>query len=154
MKKLLLLLVACAVICSGCEPAKTAKISIGKIDTAVLVQDNPEYLELSKAYIDEQTKFRKGLFEKMKAVSKNKEKLKKIQAEGLKKQKEIDAKWSKKTADFLAAQHESIRERAKGIAERKNIDIVIIDSKEYPTVEWGGVDMTPDMKLSLSQDKG
>ena len=44
----------------------------------------------------------------------------------------------------------NIKITAADIAKRKKIDMVIIDSEMYPTVEWGGVDMTKDMALAIS----
>lgn len=155
MKKTLIGLAVGLVLFTACEPPKQGKINIGTVDTAVLVQDDPRYQEMSVLYVKENTALKEEFFTKLKAAAENKdkEKLDALRKDISARQKELDAKWLKKTQEFLASRHEAIKGQAEEIAKRKNIDMVIIDSSEYPTVEWGGVDMTPDMKLALSQSK-
>ncbi len=155
MKKTLIALALGLALFTACEPAKQGKINIGTIDTALLVQDDPRYQEMSVAYVKENTALKEEFFTKLKAAAEKKDekKLASLRKDISARQKELDAKWLKKTQEFLTSRHEAIKGQAQEIAKRKNIDMVIIDSEQYPTVEWGGVDMTPDLKLALSQSK-
>jgi len=140
-----------SLLLTGCQPAKT-KIAVGKVDTAELLKDDPDYQSLSIDYLKEQTDARKEIVKKLEAAQGNEAKMEALQKEWMEKQQSFNKKWETKTVDFLKSRHESIRDTAAKIAERKNIDMVIVDSAEYPTVEWGGVDMTKDMALALSEN--
>lgn len=136
---------------SGCETAKST-ISVGKVDTAVLLQDDPDYQNLSLDYTKEQVSIKREFTEKLKATNKDKAKVDQLRKEYLTTQQSFNEKWQNKTEDFLKARHASIQDVASEIAKRKNIDLIIIDSEQYPTVEYGGVDMTQDLALALSND--
>ena len=140
----------CALFLTGCQPEGNGKIAVGKVDTAQLLQDDPDYQSMSVTYLREQTDVRKEYVDQMKAAGKDEAKIKALQDKYGKVSDEFDLKWKKKTEEFLNTRHDSIQATAADIAKRKNIDIVIIDSAMYPTVEWGGVDMTKDMALAMS----
>lgn len=134
----------------GCQPVKESQLTVGKVDTAELLQDDVDYKSLSIDYVRENTDLRAKFEQQLKSAgddSAKREVQKKYQAS----QKELDAKWMGKTQQFLEARHTAIRDIAETIAKSKDIDIVIIDSKVYPTTEWGGVDITRDLQLALSQ---
>ena len=145
---------AAAVFLPGCQPEGGGKISVGKVDTAVLLKDDPDYQSLSIDYLKEQTDIRKSFVDRMKEAKNDEKKLQKIQEDYIKTQQKFNDKWKQKTVDFIKTRHASIQDTAAEIAVRKNIDMVVIDSQEYPTVEWGGVDMTKDMALAISSNGG
>ncbi len=145
------LLVGLTVI--GCEPAKSSGIVVGKVDTATLLQDDPDYQSLSIEYMRENTDMRKKYVDKIKAVSDEQSKAK-VQKEYEDMQRKLDGKWMERTQGYLQSRHSHIRDVAEKISKQKNIDIVIIDSRVYATVEYGGVDITKDMQLALSQEGG
>lgn len=140
----------CTLFLTGCQPEATGRIAVGKVDTAQLLQDDPDYQSMSVEYLREQTDVRKEYVDQMKAAGKDEGKIKALQEKYGKMSDEFDQKWKKRTEEFLNTRHDSIQATAADIAKRKNIDIVIIDSAMYPTVEWGGVDMTKDMALAMS----
>ena len=140
----------CTLFLSACEPQGEGRLAVGKVDTATLLQEDPDYQSMSVEYLRDQTDMRKAFVEEMKAAGQDETKTKALQEKYSKTSQEFDAKWKKKTEDFLKTRHDSIQAIAGDIAKRKNIDIVLIDSKMYPTVEWGGVDMTKDMALAMS----
>ncbi len=148
--KTLALALVSGLLFTGCQSAKGQKISVGKVDTAALLQDDPDYQSMSINYIKEQTDIRKAFVDRLRAAGDDKDKVAKLQEEYMKKQVEFDTKWRTDTEDFLKTRHDAIKATATEIAERKGIDMVVIDSRKYPTVEWGGVDMTKDMALAMS----
>ena len=144
---------ALALILVGCQPSKPRnQLMVGKVDTAVLLHDDPDYQSLSIEYLKENTDLRGKFVEKMRGAGDEPSARNKVQAEYGEEQKKLDVKWMTKTQDFLESRHTHIRDAAQKISEHKGIDIVIIDSKAYPTTEWGGVDITKDLSLSLSQE--
>lgn len=145
---------AAALLLPGCQGGGNGKIAIGKVDTAILLKDDPGYQSLSIEYLKEQTDIRKTFVDKLKKVKNDESKQKALQKDYIKVQQDFEAKWKKKTVDFIKTRHTSIQDTAAEIAKRKKIDMVVIDSSEYPTVEWGGVDMTKDMALAMSTDQG
>lgn len=137
---------------SGCEPSKDqTKIVVGKVDTAELLHDDPAYQSLSIEYLKENTDLRSKFVEKMRAAGEDPTGRNSVQSSYQAAQKQLDGKWMNRTQEFLQSRHASIRDSAQKVAETKDIDIVIIDSKSYATTEWGGVDITKDLALSLSQ---
>ena len=140
----------CTLFLSACESQGDGRIAVGKVDTATLLQEDPDYQSMSVEYLRDQTDMRKEYVDQMKAVGEDAQKTKALQEKYAKASQEFDAKWKKKTEEFLKTRHDSIQAIAGDIAKRKKIDIVLIDSKMYPTVEWGGVDMTKDMALAMS----
>lgn len=134
---------------SGCEPPKS-KLVVARIDTAVLLQADPEYNSLSVEYLKEQTEIRQRMLEAMKKHQNSSEATKKeVAAKFEGEQKKLNEKWAKKTQDFLDDRHSAIKSNAEEISKAKEIDIVLIDSKFYPTVEWGAVDITQDVQLKM-----
>lgn len=134
----------------GCQPTKDGMLTVGKVDTAELLQDDPAYKSLSLDYVKENTELRSKFEQQVKAAADDagKQNVQKLYQQS---QKELDAKWMGRTQKFLESRHSAIRDIAKTIAESKDIDIVIIDSKVYPTTEWGGVEITRDLQLALTQ---
>ena len=86
---------AAALVLPGCQPAST-KIAVGKVDTALLLKDDPDYQSLSIEYLKESTDVRKSFVDRMKKANNDKEKLKKIQGDYIKKQQEFEKKWKEK----------------------------------------------------------
>ena len=134
----------------GCQPSGNSTLTVGRVDTAELLKEDPDYQSMSIEYMKQQTDIRKSLVEKMRDAGEDREKIKALQEEYMKKQQDFEAEWQGKTDSFLEKRHEAIRSTAASIAKRKKIDLVLIDSQMYPTVEWGGVDMTKDMSLAMS----
>lgn len=139
----------------GCQPSKSAqRLVVGKVDTAELLHDDPQYQSLSIEYMKENTDLRSKFVEKMRAAGEENAARQSVQKSYQDEQKKLDKKWMDKTQSFLESSHSTIRESAQKIAQSKEIDIVIVDSKVYPTTEWGGVDITKDLSLALTQSGG
>ncbi|MCA9797339.1 MAG: OmpH family outer membrane protein [Candidatus Eremiobacteraeota bacterium] len=136
---------------AGCQPAQT-KITVGKIDTATLLQSDPEYQDLATKYLREQTEVKRDFLESLRKAQSDSQKTTAKNKYG-EAQKALDKKWSDKTREFLETRHSAIRGSVEEIAKAKNIDMVLIDSKMYPTVEWGAIDITQDVQLKLTQKK-
>lgn len=142
---------------AGCQASNkpAGRLTVGKVDTAELLHDDPDYQNLSIEYMKENTDLRAKFVEKMKGVGEDPESRKGVQQQYVDAQGKMDKKWMDRTQTYLESRHSSIRDIAQQVAEKKDIDIVIIDSPQaYPTTEWGGVDITKDLALALSQGEG
>jgi Skp family chaperone for outer membrane proteins len=62
---------------------------------------------------------------------------------------EINQKWLQRTRQFTQGRMVTISAAAKVVADRKGLDIVILDSPEFPTVEFGAVDVTGDILAEM-----
>ncbi len=143
-----ILLAAVALFLVGCETGQ--KITVARIDTAELLQADPEYQGMATDYLKAQTdvkrEFIEGLQKAKSAAQKD------VARESYREsQQNLDKQWSEKTRDFLETRHSAIKDSVAEICEAKTIDLVLIDSKYYPTVEWGAVDITQDVQLKLAQ---
>jgi Skp family chaperone for outer membrane proteins len=139
----------------GCQLSKSgSKLTVGKVDTAELLHDNPDYQNLSIEYMKENTDLKSKFVDKMKKAGDDQMARNEVQKAYQGEQQKLDKKWMDITQKFLESTHVNIRETAQQIAQSKEIDIVIIDSRVYPTTEWGGVDITKDLSLALTQSAG
>ncbi|MBI3930123.1 MAG: OmpH family outer membrane protein [Armatimonadetes bacterium] len=145
-----ILAVVTALFSAGCQEER--ELVVGKVDTAIVFENDPQYSELAVQYLREQTEVKQKFLESLRTAETDaqKETAKKGYQD---KQTELNGVWAKKTGEFLKTRHEKIQAAAKTIAEDKSIDVVLIDSKFYPTVEWGAVDITPDILLKMQGEQ-
>ena len=61
------------------------------------------------------------------------------------KEVELNNKWSQKTRDYVSKKLDSIKDVCAKVAEKKQLDLVLIDSADAPSVEYGGVDISGDI---------
>ena len=138
----------------ACQPGPTGSSSPGKpqalvaakLDTLPILQNDPEYQELASQYTRENIELRKTIDRLVKEG-----KLADQQAPGeyLKRQEKLNSKWMKSTNDFVQTRHTKMRDAVAAICQEKGIDIVVIDSKVYPTVEYGAIDITQEIFTKL-----
>ena len=162
MKKtrILLLAVLAAILAGGCEAPKTGgpggssdkpdKLVVGKVDSAIVLQSDPDYMPMAQQYLREQTELRSKTYKQAIKLKGNKNALQELQTQFMRDQKELTGSWQKKTNEFLTTRNSKMRQMVEDICKDKHIDLVLIDSKEYATVEWGAVDITPDVLLKTS----
>lgn len=132
---------------AGCEQPGQ-KLVVGRVDTAVIIQNDPEYSSQSIDYLREQTEVKQAFIEGIQKAGSDsaKEAARKKYEEA---QKQLNEKWSTRTREFLKARHEAINTAVEEISQAKNIDMVLLDSQYYPTVEWGAIDITQDVQLKM-----
>lgn len=140
------ILACCLALLAGCQPSR--KLRAARLDTAELLQSDPRYEEFSVQYLKQQTDIRQRLMEALQKAPSQAAK-EKVAQKFTAEQKKLNDEWSEKTNTFLEARHERIRTTTQKICEAKEIDFVVIDSKYYPTVEWGAIDITQDVQLQL-----
>lgn len=132
---------------SAASSGQSVKLVAGKLDTATILQSDPDYMTLAQDYLREQTELRAKTGKEAQKLGGDRAALEGLQKKYMGEQKELDKKWMGKTQEFLTARHSKMKTIVEGICQDKKMDIVVIDSKQYPTVEWGGFDITQDVLL-------
>lgn len=133
---------------AGCEQPGS-KLVVGTVDTAVIIQNDPEYSSQSIDYLREQAQVKQAFIEGIEGAGGDSAKKDAAKKKYQQDQKELDERWAGRTRDFLKARHDAITAAVEEISRAKNIDIVLLDSQFYPTVEWGAVDITQDVQLKM-----
>ena len=64
-------------------------------------------------------------------------------------QNDVESKWQKRTADYIDAKMKSMEKAASEVALDKDLDIILIDSNDVPTVEYGGHDVTANVLAAM-----
>lgn len=131
---------------SGCEqkPLVTATI-----DTTKLLQYDDGYQELAQQYfkarVDLAGRLQKDLAKTGGVIKDQATYDKYVKAEA-----DLNAEWLKITRDFTEKKMVDVRRVCEKLRETKGIDLVILDSANQPTVEYGAVDVTADVMVELS----
>jgi outer membrane murein-binding lipoprotein Lpp len=125
----------------------------GRVDTATILQSDPEYATLSKDYFTEQLTMKQDFVKAARAAGKNGNEQAKLREQFMTRQKALDQKWVGKTKDFLETRHTRLDDAVAAICKDKGIDLVVIDSKLYPSVEYGATDITQDVVTRIYGDK-
>lgn len=158
MTRTILILTAAALL-AGCEkPAGKAAgssapaLTTGRVDTAMILQADPEYQKTAEVYVKEQLELEGKFFGKFKDArdEKDESKKKEIAAAYNDARNKLEAKWNKKTAEFLQSRHDKLAAAAEQVAKDQKIDLILVDSKQYPSVEYGGTDITQEVMLRMA----
>lgn len=137
---------------SGSEPVGSDTVSPSQaiitatVDTLPILQQDPEYQKLAQKYTTDNLELSKQIKKRMDAGE-----LSEAEAaqEYLKRQKALNDKWMKNTNDFIQTRHAKMRAAVKAMAEEKKIDLVLIHSKVYRSVEYGAFDITQDVLMKV-----
>lgn len=165
MKKVTRIAVALglALLLIGCEKGPSAgligsdspaKLVCGKVDTEVILKADPEYQNLSKEYLDEQIAMEARIQKELVQIGNDTAAQGELRNKALAEQKKLQERWLKKTDDFLQTRHGKMREAVAQLCKEKNIDLVVIDTRLYPSVEYGAIDITQDVLMRLGQATG
>lgn len=135
------------VLCTGCQP-QSPVLKTGTVDTTVLLQADDEYQDFAQEYFAE----RVASAEKVREIVASQggevrdqatlEKLRAIESELLK-------KWQDRTREFTQSRMDRISAAAQVVARKKGLHLVLIDAKDYATVEFGAVDVTGDILAEM-----
>ncbi len=130
---------------TGCQQSQP--VVFGLVDMQKIIKDDSEYQRLSTEYMKESNRGKQDMVLKLKDA--NEEQRKKLMTEYSQVEDEFNKRWLKATNEFFSTKREEISEIVGEIAQRKNIDIVLVDGKDSMTVEWGGVDITQDVMVKI-----
>lgn len=137
------------------------RLTVGTVDTARVLHTHPRYEEEARQYLKERVASLQQAFRDLPpgAVKLDRESgLARLEPQAreriLQAERDVNRRWMERTQEFLQAGHAAIRRAAEEICREKGIDMVLVDSRFYPTVEYGAVDITDDILSRLSRSKG
>ncbi len=132
---------------AGCQEAPRTLVT-GRVDTTQILRFDDAYQTLAREYFAE----RVTVADRINQIVKGQggevrdqatfDRLRAMEAE-------INQKWLKRTRQFTQDRMVAISAAAKVVADKKGLDIVILDSAEFPTVEFGAVDVTGDILAEM-----
>lgn len=136
---------------AGCTPKEKVVIRTGTINSTVVLQEDDKYQELSRQYFAERIKASQEVRRIVKENS-NADGVvsdKSVYDKLMKIQNDVESKWQKRTADYIDAKMKSMEKAASEVALDKDLDIILIDSNDVPTVEYGGHDVTANVLAAM-----
>lgn len=136
---------------AGCTPKEKVVIRTGTINSTVVLQEDDKYQELSRQYFAERIKASQEVQRIVKENS-NADGVvsdKSVYDKLMKIQNDVESKWQKRTADYIDAKMKSMEKAASEVALDKDLDIILIDSNDVPTVEYGGHDVTANVLAAM-----
>lgn len=132
-------------VLAGCNK-QTVPMRTGTINSTVILQNDDEYQKLSQEYFAERIKAAAEVERLVKEHSGKDGVLKdkSIYGKLLKIQNDVESKWQKRTAEYVSKKMDSMRTACEAVAAEKQLDLVLIDSDDVPTIEFGAHDITAD----------
>lgn len=130
------------------EPLRCATV-----DTTKVLQLDPEYQNLAQEYFNARVKLAGELQE---TLTKNGGTIKDQATydKFIKAEHELNSTWMGITRQFTAKKMDSVTSACSKLTEQKGFDIVLLDSSEIATVEYGAIDITADVLVELSSFAG
>lgn len=144
-------LLSAAALCTvvlGCTACQPRSLKVGVVDTERIIRENPKYMELSVILADE----RKALFSQ---IPRNVRSMSGAERKALKEKIAKDAmerssKFDKVYRDRMSKLLEDLKAQAAEVASDKDIDLVVVNTMNYPVVlNNPGNDITLDILLKM-----
>ena len=137
-------LLSCVI--GGCNESSREPLHTGTVNSTVIIQRDSRYQELAAEY----TKERMAAAEQVQKLVKQHSKNGILSDSGVYKkllqiQEEVESKWQKKTGEYLESKRNRMRQACERIAAEKQLDLVVVDSGDVPTVEFGAHDITENV---------
>ena len=135
-----------AAAAGGCREGAQEPLHTGTVNSTVILQRDGRYQELSAEY----TKERLAAAEKVQKLVKEHSKNGILSDPGVYKkllqiQEEVEGKWQKRTGEYVDGKMNLMRRACEQIAADKQLDLVVVDSGDVPTVEFGAHDITENV---------
>lgn len=143
---------AAAFVCLGICGCANSTLKVATVNTERIIAENPKYMELKVVLADE----RKQLYSQIPA---NVNKMTGAEKKALQKKLEKEAadrskKFDKLYRDSMSKLQEDIKDQAAEVCGDKNIDLVVVDSINYPVVLYSaGDNITLDILLKMDSVK-
>lgn len=129
---------------TGCQSQEPVLLRTGSVDTTRILKFDDEYQNLAQDYFRERVILADQLNKAVEAQGgalRDQATFDKFRSL----EQELYKKWLDKTREFTRSRMVKIGAAAEAVARKKGLDLVVLDSKEFPTVEYGGVDITGDI---------
>lgn len=134
-------------LAGGCQ-REAPVLTTGSVDTTRILRFDDEYQTLAQEYFKERIVLAGRLTKAVEAEGgeiRNQATYDKFKAA----EAELYETWLGRTRKFTESRMVKISAAAESVARKKGLDIVVLDSQEFPTVEYGGVDITADVLAEM-----
>lgn len=135
-------MVAAGLMLAGCQ--QDAPLVTGSVDTTKILRFDSEYQDLAQEYFNERIQLAGELNKAVEAQG-GQIKDQATYDRFTKAERALSEKWLKKTREFTATRMKKISAAAEVVSKEKGLGLVVLDSDEFPTVEYGAVDITGDI---------
>jgi Skp family chaperone for outer membrane proteins len=122
------------------------KMIAAKLDTLPILQQHPEYQKLAEQYTKDNLELRKEIGQAVNAGKIPEQEAAKVYLE---RQDQLNKKWMDTSNKFIQERHETLRKAVAELCQEKGIDMVVVDSKVFHTVQYGAIDITQDVMWKL-----
>ncbi|MGM9992354.1 MAG: OmpH family outer membrane protein [Candidatus Bruticola sp.] len=148
---LILTAVGAALLLSGGGCAKRS-LKVGVVNTERIIRENPKYMELNVVLSDERNKLFSQIPSNVNSMSGAQKKA--LQEKLAKEAAERSSKFDKLYNESMKSLREDIKKQASEVAKDKNIDLVVVNTINYPVVLYtSGDNVTLDILLKMDGAK-
>lgn len=132
---------------AGCAERQVERMATGSVDSTKLLRYDEDYQKLAQAYVKERTALAVELSRAVRQAGGTLPAP--VFQEFSQREGELASRWMARTREFVKSRADRIGVAAGQVASEKGLDLVILDSEELPTVEYGAVDVTEDVLGAL-----
>lgn len=143
-----ILLIVIGIFVTSCQSSENnnnegnsgRNLRVGYLDADKLMKEFPELVKFMEEKQKQSTRVRTMLTSGKELTEAQKEQIKKT-----------TIKFMEDENRYLEKFVEKVRESAKEVAEEKKLDLVLNNSSTEPVIEYGGIDITEDVRAEINQ---
>ena len=148
---LILTVVGAGLLLCGSGCAKRP-LKVGVVNTERIIRENPKYMELNVILSDERSKIYSQIPSNVNSMSAAQKKA--LQEKLAKDAAERSSKFDKLYNESMKGLREDIKNQAAEVAKDKDIDLVVVNTVNYPVVLYtSGDNITLDILLKMDGSK-
>ncbi len=148
----LILTAVSAVLLLGGSGCAERTLKVGVVNTERIIRENPKYMELNVILSDERSKLYSQIPSNVRSMSVAQKKA--LQEKLAKDAAESSSKFDKLYNESMKGLREDIKNQASEVAKDKGIDLVVVNTVNYPVVLYtNGDNITLDILLKMDSSK-
>lgn len=148
----LILTAVSAVLLLGGSGCAERTLKVGVVNTERIIRENPKYMELNVILSDERSKLYSQIPSNVRSMSVAQKKA--LQEKLAKNAAESSSKFDKLYNESMKGLREDIKNQASEVAKDKGIDLVVVNTVNYPVVLYtNGDNITLDILLKMDSSK-
>ncbi len=148
----LVLTVVSAVLLLGGSGCAQRTLKVGVVNTERIIRENPKYMELNVILSDERSKVYSQIPDNVSSMSAAQKKA--LQEKLAKDAAERSSKFDKLYNESMQGLREDIKAQASEVAKDKGIDLVVVNTVNYPVVLYtSGDNITLDILLKMDSSR-
>jgi len=148
----LVLTAVSAILLLGGSGCAERTLKVGVVNTERIIRENPKYMELNVILSDERSKIYSQIPSNVSSMSVAQKKA--LQEKLAKDAAERSSKFDKLYNESMKGLREDIKAQASEVAKDKDIDLVVVNTVNYPVVLYtSGDNITLDILLKMDGSK-